>query len=89
MYVSIFGYLAAGDDFVIPESGYVEVIFPAGQTEASFKVAIVKDDTFESSESFCVMIMPVSVPYSVQLGTPRSSAVVIIDDDSKLIAVSL
>ena len=50
---------------------------------------MVKDDTFESSESFCVMIMPVSVPYSVQLGTPRSSAVVIIDDDSKLIAVSL
>ena len=74
---------------MIPESGYVEVVFPAGQTEASFKVAIVKDDTFEPSESFRVMIMPVSVPYSVQLGTPQSSAVVIIDDDSKLIAVSL
>ena len=85
----MFWYLAADKDFMIPESGYVEVVFPAGQTEAPFTVPIKDDDIFEKSESFRVMIMPVSVPYGVELGNPRSSIAVIIDNDGKLIAVSL
>ena len=75
---------------MIPESGYVEVVFTAGQTKASFKVAIVNDKIYEEGESFSAVIMPVSVPYDVELGTPRSAVVVILDDDDgKLIAVSL
>ena len=75
---------------MIPESGYVEVVFTAGQTKASFTVAIVDDNIFEEGDSFRAMIIAVSVPYGVELGNPRSAVVVILDgDDGKLIAVSL
>ena len=58
-------------------------MFPAGQTTAELKVMIIDDKIFEESETFSVTIMQVSVPYGVQLGSPRSAVVSITDNDSK------
>ena len=58
-------------------------MFPAGQIRAELKVMIIDDKIFEESETFRAMIMQVSVPYGVELGSPRSVVVSITDNDSK------
>ena len=77
-------YLTAGEDFELPPNGYTTVIFPAGSTTASFDVIIFDDNKFEAGESLHLDIIEISLPYGINLGSPRSSILVILDDDSKL-----
>ena len=76
------GYLAGGSDFRL-EDNPAEVIFPAGKVTANFQIAMLDDDLFEGPENFLVVIVNTSLPYGVKLGETDTSAVSIIDNDSK------
>ena len=57
--------------------------FPAGSTSVSFGVNIINDDILENNEIFSLNIISSSVPDQVIIGSPRQSAVTIVDNDSK------
>ena len=65
-------------------SGPYTVIFPAGQTTATFDVPINDDDILESNEDFMLMIDPLT-PIDVTVGSPDEATVTIVDDDCKLV----
>ena len=77
-------YLVEYSDFEeIGNENIKDVIFPAGQTTATFSVNMINDEIFEDSETFRIMILEVSLPYGVVLGRKRSAVVTILDDDGK------
>ena len=76
-------YLTAGEDFMLPPNGYVKAIFPAGSTTTSFDVIIFDDNKFEASESLRLAIIGISLPYGINLVPPKTSIMVILDNESK------
>ena len=64
-------------------SGPYTVIFPAGQTTATFDVPINGDDILEIDENFMLTIDEISLPTGVTSGTPSTTTVTIVDDDRK------
>ena len=71
-----------GEDYT---SGSYSVTFTAGMTTASLSVPIKDDNIFEDNESFRLLIDLTSLPNDVTVGSPRSTVVVILDDDGKSI----
>ena len=63
-------------------SGPYIVIFPAGQTTATFDVPIHDDDTFEMNENFMLTIDSSSLPTSFTIGNPGQS-IVTIEEEGK------
>ena len=63
-------------------SGPYTVIFPAGQTTATFNVPINDDDTFEMNENFMLTIDSSSLPTSFTIGNP-GQAIVTIEEEGK------
>ena len=76
----------AGDDYTVPNPSSVTIA--AGDTEATFTIATVDDDSFESNELLRVAIDTASLPGTVRAGTDTSSSVVIVDDDGGGVTVS-
>ena len=64
-------------------SGPYTVIFPAGQTTATFDVPINDDNILEGSEDFILTIDQTSLPSNVTRGNPGEATVTIVDDDRK------
>ena len=65
------------------DSGPYTVIFPTGQTTATFDVPINDDDILEIDENFMLTIDETSLPTGVTSGTPSTTTVTIMDDDRK------
>lgn len=76
-------YLIGGVDYGSKPTSYIPVLISAGMTRASFDVKIINDRILEGTETFTMSIDPVSLPYGVTLGSPGSTIVSILDDDSK------
>ena len=57
------------------------VDFPAGDTQATLRIAIVDDNVPEESEAFNVTIVALNLPAGVSVGTPSEATVTIRDDD--------
>ena len=64
-------------------SGPYTVIFPAGQTTATFNIPINDDMILEGNENFILTINPSSLPDYVTCGTPGEATVTIVNDDCK------
>ena len=73
-------YAIGNEDY---SSGPFVVTIPAGQTSASFDIAITDDNLMENNKSFNVIIDPSSLPSIVTVGMPGQATVTIVDDDSK------
>ena len=67
-------------------SGPYTVMFPAGQTTATFNIPINNDMILESDEDFKLNIDESSLPGSVRLGTPDEATVIIMDNERKYLA---
>ena len=76
--VSTDGTATAGSDFT---GGPYTVDFPAGDTRATLRIAIVDDNVPEESEAFNVTIVANDLPAGVSVGTPSGATVTIRDDD--------
>ncbi|MEL7227575.1 MAG: Calx-beta domain-containing protein, partial [Cyanobacteria bacterium J06576_12] len=59
-----------------PNTG--QIVFEAGQTEATFTIPIINDTAFETNESFAIGLQN---PSAGTLGAPRTALVTIVDDD--------
>ena len=64
-------------------SGPYNVIFPAGETNATFDVTIINDNLLERNENFTLIINVNSLPRKVTTNTIAQATVTIIDNDSK------
>ena len=64
-------------------SGPYTVTIPAGQTTATFNVAITDDMILEEDENFMLTFDPSSLPDGITRGTPGEATVTIVDDDCK------
>ena len=67
-------------------SGPYTVIFPAGQTTATFNISINDDDIVEGYESFTLTINETSLPTNVTYGICGEVTVTIVNDDGKSLA---
>ena len=65
------------------DSGPYTVIFPTGQTTATFDVSINDDDILEGEENFILTVDEGSLPAGVTRGTPNETLVSIVDNDCK------
>ncbi|MEL6232557.1 MAG: DUF4347 domain-containing protein [Cyanobacteria bacterium J06627_3] len=59
-----------------PNTG--QIVFEAGQTEATFTIPIINDTAFETNESFAIGLQN---PSAGTLGAPRTALFTIVDDD--------
>ena len=64
-------------------SGPYTVIFPAGQTTATFDVPINDDNIYEINEDFMLTIDEASLPTNVTRDSPGEATVTIVDNDCK------
>ena len=64
-------------------SGPYNIMFPAGQTTATFNVPITDDMILEGNENFMLTIDETTLPDGVTRGTPGEVTVTIVDDDRK------
>ena len=69
-------------------SGPYTVIFPAGQTTATFDVPINDDNILEGNEDFILTIDETLLPTGVTRGSPGNATVTIVDDDGKKIIIN-
>ena len=65
------------------DSGPYTVIFPAGQTQASFSVPLTKDNYYEGNENFVLVINSLSLLSRVTPGSPSQATVTIVDNDGE------
>ena len=65
------------------DSGPYTVTFTAGQTSASFDVAINDDSLFENNERFRLAINQSSLPSQVTTGNPGQATVTVSDNDGE------
>ncbi|MEM9264082.1 MAG: DUF4347 domain-containing protein [Cyanobacteria bacterium P01_F01_bin.13] len=76
------GSAQAGADYTEPtfdgRPNTGQIVFEAGQTEATFEIPIVNDTAFEDSETFGIGLQN---PSAGTLGAPRTVLVTIVDDD--------
>ena len=61
------------------------VTIPAEEMNSSLNIAIKPDNVVEDNENFHLFIDVKSLPDSVRLGSPNTTTVIIMDDDSKLL----
>ena len=79
MTVTGLGSTTAGDDFTVPDPSSATIA--AGETEATFSIAITDDDVIDKRELFRVAIDTDELPKSVRAGTVTRGDVVIEDND--------
>ncbi len=77
------GSATADSDYTTPtfdgRSNTGQLVFEAGETEASFTIPIVDDTTFEGNETFAVGLQN---PSEGSLGAPRTQLITIVDNDA-------
>ena len=61
--------------------GPYTVTFTPGQSSATFMVPTEEDDTVELSEYFTLMITSVDRPDVVEIGSPNTSVITIVDNE--------
>ena len=71
-------HLTAGSDYT---PGPYTVTFTPGQSSATFMVSTEEDDTVELSEYFTLMIATVDRPDVVEIGSPSTSVITILDNE--------
>ena len=74
-------YFAGGSDYGYGPSTYMKIIFPGGVANVLLNVPIIDDTIFERSENFAISVVPVSLPYGVDLGSAANTVVTIEDND--------
>ena len=65
------------------EPGPYSIMFPAGQTNATFSVSVMDDEVSEGNEYFNLAIDVSSLPIEVNASNPADVLVTIVDDEGK------
>lgn len=82
IYVHAFLYIGNSDYGSLDMHDF---IISAGETTFTFNVSITDDSTLEGNENFTLDIIPESLPNGVSRGSPGTTTIFIMDNDSELL----
>ena len=74
----MYNVIGGGVDY---DSGTFSIMISAGQTTASFKIAINDDNILEDNEEFKLSFRESSLTGHVMVGNPDETTIIIMDND--------